>query len=434
MQKPEAILRTIPHLFDLAALLPGEEVCYLVGGALRDALLGVSAHDFDFATPGDPTRLARGFSARVGGRWFFLDRARCQSRVVLRGADGESTSFDFAPFRAADLDGDLRGRDFTANALALELRSGRLHDPLGGAAGIAARHLVPCAKAAFRDDPLRILRGARLAAQLEFTLPPATLELMAAAVPELPRVAGERLGDEVVACVEGPRLGGALAVLAAVKVLGPLFGAVDGLSGALAAVARIDQLRVELAERPAPRALLDAAVGRGFSRHGRLRLAALLRHLAPPGDRSWQERLCLGRDNSRALAAVVATPADQGAELAGFADTERARALWVAARPAPEDRLLWLAALTTDPVQREQLLAALDSYLALNRKGRIPDLVDGDWLQQELGIPPGTALGKALVRLRAAELTGTVQTLDQARKFLKSLGEKSVDKENGPAL
>ncbi|HKK02242.1 MAG TPA: hypothetical protein VJ955_08745, partial [Desulfuromonadales bacterium] len=101
--------RIIPELI---RLLPADQPCYLVGGALRDWLLGRSAADFDFTTPDDPTPLAKRWADATGGRWFMLDDERAYSRVVLRSATGILT-YDFAPFRAADLLADLALRDFT---------------------------------------------------------------------------------------------------------------------------------------------------------------------------------------------------------------------------------------------------------------------------------------------------------------------------------
>ncbi|NIQ97642.1 MAG: CCA tRNA nucleotidyltransferase, partial [Desulfuromonadales bacterium] len=71
--------------------------CWLVGGALRNARLGLPVDDFDFALAVDPTDLARRFATRIGGHWFFLDEARLQSRVVARTDDG-TVSYDFSPW------------------------------------------------------------------------------------------------------------------------------------------------------------------------------------------------------------------------------------------------------------------------------------------------------------------------------------------------
>ncbi|PLX88776.1 MAG: hypothetical protein C0619_12055, partial [Desulfuromonas sp.] len=114
-------LKDNPHLTELTlAAAEAGMSCWLVGGALRDILLGRTVTDIDIATVGDPTSLARQWSKRQGGNWFWLDKERLQSRVML-GSGKFHFYFDFAPLRAASIDQDLHLRDFSINALALPL-------------------------------------------------------------------------------------------------------------------------------------------------------------------------------------------------------------------------------------------------------------------------------------------------------------------------
>ena len=206
-------LLAIPPLSTALLPLPGAADLYLVGGALRNALLGLPVSDFDFASPVDPTALARRFASNCGGRWFCLDVARCQSRVVWAGKGIGPLTFDFAPFRATDLEGDLRARDFTVNALALSLRTRTLHDPLGGGDDLARALLRACSPQAFTDDPLRILRAARLAVGLGFRIAAATQEQAATAAGGLGEVAAERRGDELVRIANQPLAAAGLELL-----------------------------------------------------------------------------------------------------------------------------------------------------------------------------------------------------------------------------
>ncbi|MFO7982283.1 MAG: hypothetical protein R6V08_02420, partial [Desulfuromonadales bacterium] len=109
--------RIVPDLVDLLA--PGQ-ICYLVGGALRNVYLGLPVSDFDFTLADDPTDLAQKFAERLDGHWFSLDETRAQSRVVVKTESGP-VFYDFAPWRAATIEEDLRLRDYTVNALALPL-------------------------------------------------------------------------------------------------------------------------------------------------------------------------------------------------------------------------------------------------------------------------------------------------------------------------
>ncbi|MEJ2699806.1 MAG: hypothetical protein P8Z70_09135, partial [Desulfuromonadales bacterium] len=163
----------MPKLTQL--LRPGQE-CFLVGGALRDWLLEKESGDFDFATPFDPTDLAVRFAGEIGGKWFFLDEARRQSRIVADTEKGTVT-YDFAPFRAPDLEGDLIRRDFTINALAFPLGKGEgedLLDPLRGEEDLKEHLIRACSAECLREDPLRILKGVRHAVALGFRIEPQT--------------------------------------------------------------------------------------------------------------------------------------------------------------------------------------------------------------------------------------------------------------------
>ena len=80
------------------------------------------------------------------------------------------------------------------------------------------------------------------------------------------------------------------------------------------------------------------------------------------------------------------------------------------------------------------LLEVLDALQSLTVNGRIPDLVDGRWMTLNLGVGPGPELGELVAGLRAAELSGRVKTANEARKFLISLREKTIDKKNGRPL
>lgn len=431
-------LLAIPPLPEALLPLPGAAGAYLVGGALRDGLLGRAVTDFDFATPGDPTVLAQSFARRCAGRWFLLDPGRRQSRVVWKAQDGNLLTFDFAPFRAADLEGDLRGRDFTVNALALSLGDRRLHDPLQGRADLAGRQLRTCAPESFAEDPLRVLRAVRLAVTLDFSLDALTRKQAAAHANLLGRVAAERRGDELVSIANHPRALEGLALLEALEITPYIFGRGGdaGQGWVKRSGAGFRHLAI-LADwlgdrRPELAALLTLPVSRSLQRLGRLRLACLL--AAGPFDPAALDGfLALGRDNLRALQVLVPI-ALQGLEPPADLATRRARARWAALGPFVADRLLLGAALAGTEAERDALLNILEAYLSLERGGRIPDLVAGDHICRICGLEPGPRLGQIVDRLRAAELEGTVETPDQARKFLISLREKTVDKKNGKPL
>lgn len=173
----------------------------LVGGAARDWLRGVTPKDYDWAVP-DPAAAARALAATDGGAVFALDEERGYWRVVT----GE-LQHDFVPL-PADLEGDLRRRDFTVNALAL-LPGGRVVDPLGGKKDLSRRTLRMVSEANLRADPLRAWRAARFLTTLGFRLEARTeaaVRRVAAdlAAGHLPFPAWERVRDEIAALMHSP--------------------------------------------------------------------------------------------------------------------------------------------------------------------------------------------------------------------------------------
>lgn len=426
--------RILPDLLDVLSGRP----CWLVGGALRDALRGKDSKDFDLATPDDPTPVARAFAARIRGHWFLMDSLRRQSRVVVPGEAGD-WAFDFAPLRAATLNEDLRLRDFTVNAVAWPLSSSvtkaELIDPLDGRRDIAARVLRACSSGVFDDDPLRVLRGVRLAATLEMEIESETFALMGEAAPELTQVAGERIQGELALIFGAKKAGESLARLRDLGLPPVLFGPCAARGSWEEGVSRVARIVAGL-EQGAGELLAEFPAGEGeggWSASALLKLAALLAGYRPSSDVGVHLRLSRRADNL--LRRLRELPPETLAELHPLRDAApRRRALWVeqlGAEPVPA--LTWLLCQVDDPRRRlPEARRALKDYHDHLRHGRIPDLVDGAWLRRHLGMNDGRMIGDALRKLRAAELSGQVKTPEEARKFLESLVEKNIDKEIDP--
>jgi putative nucleotidyltransferase with HDIG domain len=170
---------------------------WLVGGAVRDALLARPVHDWDFAVDRDALGLARTVADALGGAYFPLDAERGAGRVVLMAADEPRLELDFAALRGADLETDLSARDFSVNALALD-DMGMVVDPTGGQADLAARRLRATSEGAFWDDPVRLLRAVRVAAELGFEIEPRTAAWVRRDASLLAFPAAERVRDELV--------------------------------------------------------------------------------------------------------------------------------------------------------------------------------------------------------------------------------------------
>jgi poly(A) polymerase len=220
---------------------------WIVGGALRDELLGRPVRDVDLAVAGDPAPLARAVADSVRGPVFRLSEAFGAWRVIDRRG---GRVFDVSPLQAETIEGDLARRDFTVNAMARAvgapgaaaegaiaqtaaalasetLPGGDLIDPLGGAADLEARVLRVLGREAYEQDPLRPLRLARFVAELGFEPDPETERLTAEAAPAVASAAGERVFAELRRLVIAD---GALAGLALGDRLGLLRGVLPELA------------------------------------------------------------------------------------------------------------------------------------------------------------------------------------------------------------
>ena len=217
----ERLLASSPVVDELAARFAeaGHELA-LVGGPVRDALLGRSATDWDFATSASPEiseKLLRGWAdaiwlmgqrfGTVGGRRGDVALEITTYRRDTYAADTRKPDVAYGD----SLEGDLLRRDFTVNAMALHIRGRRFVDPYGGLADLRAGVLrTPSTpQQSFSDDPLRMLRAARFAAQLGFAPVPDVLAAVSDMAERIAIVSAERVRDELVKLVwsDTPREG-----------------------------------------------------------------------------------------------------------------------------------------------------------------------------------------------------------------------------------
>ena len=174
----------------VAETLAGEEA-WIVGGAVRDELLGRPVDDLDVACR-EPERAARAYAGRRGGAPFPISTRHGAWRVAHR--DGRTV--DFTPL-AGTIEDDLGTRDFTINAIAVPLAGGEPVDPFGGRDDLASRTLRVVSPSVFEDDPLRLLRAVRLEDELGFRLASETEALVRRHAGLVPRPAAERTVAEL---------------------------------------------------------------------------------------------------------------------------------------------------------------------------------------------------------------------------------------------
>jgi tRNA nucleotidyltransferase (CCA-adding enzyme) len=360
--------------------LPRGEGVYLVGGAVRDLLLGRESFDVDLAVEGDAIEFARGLGGEVTAHGRF-------GTAVVRFPDGRQLDVVTcrretyaAPAALPDvepgtIEDDLARRDFTVNAMAASLGSdfGWIRDPHGGRADLETKVIRVLHPGSFTDDPTRIFRAVRYETRLGFRMDPGTERLARAGMPGVGLLTPARLREEIVALLSEEEIAHTLERLAD-------FAAA---SADAALVERVDALRDAL-DPDAPR--------------WRTRLAVLAReHPDLIG------RLALRREDERAVEAAVAL----APRLAEATDPVEIADL---AGKAPEGALLALA---------EHDSPALRDWFTRLRDVRLE--VTGTDLA-ELGLPESPRVGEILEELRRrtlrGELDGREAELEAARELI----------------
>ncbi len=403
---------------------------HLVGGVLRDRALGLPCHDFDavVATGGQAIaqRLAESLPARLvhlGGKEFAAYR--------LVGAED---SIDLWDREGTSFEEDLARRDFTVNALALDVETGELVDRFGGLEDLQRKVLRAVGPSSFTGDPLRVLRLARLSLKLPgFTPEPATLELAKDSSPDLPRVAGERIREELAQLFAHDDAAEGLVLLGELDLYPGLWLGTPGVPGdGGQAVVELYALGVCIerwdrsldqatgAEGGAP----PAGCARALSSDLRLaRLAVTFRHL-PAGAvpqvqlERFRDRGYLSPREAQAVRALL----DERGMPEGRIEQRRffhrlgplwsAAALSLAAREAavgsPEAALQWLDRLA--PRAQQEAGEAVAP----------PRLVSGDDLKELFGIAPGPKVGELLRAVLEAQVDGAISTRNEALALVRS--------------
>jgi poly(A) polymerase len=179
---------------------------WLVGGCVRDWLLGRESNDIDLIVSQGAIPLARALANAFAGGFFVRDGERDVARAIVRDPNGRTLNVDVSRLRAAELSVDLSLRDFTVNAMAVPIGHigpaghvalAQIIDPFGGRIDLDQRVIRAVTEGAFSDDPLRMLRAVRQAAELGFRIEDATYNLIRRDAPLLSTVAAERVRDEL---------------------------------------------------------------------------------------------------------------------------------------------------------------------------------------------------------------------------------------------
>jgi hypothetical protein len=224
------LLQKISGALPEAAVVPGQ--VYLVGGAVRDAARGKSSHDLDLIVAENALRLARHVADSLGWAYFTLDEDFGVGRVVCLAEGQERQVVDFVQMQGGSLQSDLENRDFTINAMAVDLADpGTLIDPLGGLGDLVNNRLKCCRPTSLVDDPVRTIRAVRMAASFNLAFTPETRQQIGPAVARLGFISAERQRDEFLKTLGAPGPSTSLRILDRFGILELLIPQVADLKG-----------------------------------------------------------------------------------------------------------------------------------------------------------------------------------------------------------
>ena len=448
----------------------GTDSAWVVGGTVRDELLGRPVTDVDVAVAGDPEAAARALARQLRGPVFRLSERFGAWRALDRRA---GRTYDVSALQGDTIEADLARRDFSVNAMARPVAGGDLIDPEGGRRDLEARVLRVLSPAAYEADPLRTLRLARLAAELGFAPDAATEELTRAAVGRLGEASAERIFGELRKLVVAPgalagveladRLGLLRAVLPELHDLHDVdqsrYHHLDVYGHTVEVLARQIELEGRLEEvfgehAPALRAVLREPLADDLDRGQAIRLGALLHDVGKPATRGVRPdgRVTfighdeLGERMVRDICRRLRTSERLSRFLEGLTRTHLVLGFLVHQRPL-DRRAVYRYLTTTSPVEVEVTLLscadrlatrgrnaeqAIEAHLELahdlmgaalawRADGPPAAPVRGNDLARELGMRPGPELGRLLRRLEEAAFTGEASDRDQAVALARSL-------------
>jgi putative nucleotidyltransferase with HDIG domain len=469
----EERLANQPAVLAARSGLATQQTAWIVGGALRDALLGAPLiADLDLVVSGDAAAPARAIAKAAGRSAFPLSEEFGAWRVV-----GDGWLCDVTPMQGDAIEDDLTQRDFTVNAMALPLFGGTLVDPTDGQRDLKRRTLRLVAPDAYERDRLRPLRLIRFATELGFDVDQQTASATREWGPRVIEAAGERVYAELRRIVVAPRAADGLKLASELNVLGAVLPELEALQGieqsqfhhldvydhtieVLNSLAEIDARLARYFPDDAAqlRRVLDEPLGDELTRAQALRFAALLhdigkadtRRLTDSGRVTFIGHDALGADMVRKLCLRLRTSERVREFIAQITRHHLVLGFLVHERPLSQ-RAIYRYLKLCSPVEVEVTLLTCADRIATRGKNAEPAIeahldlarelmsaalrwradgpprapLRGDELAEELGIEPGPDLGRLLGELEEASYAGEVTTADQAVEYARRLRENS---------
>ncbi len=448
---------------------------YLVGGTVRELLLGSQMHDLDLTVNRQTLELARELAAALGGTFVLLDEQERSARVVWQGQE-----LDLTEFRAPDLPGDLQKRDFTLNAMAMDLKSlgkpgePEIIDPWGGREDLAAGRLQLLQPENFLKDPVRLLRAFRFAATHGFELTPEVQEAVRQYGAAIAGTPGERIHQELFRLLAAPRAYPVLRQMEELGFLGRIFPELEDMKGVVQngyhhldvfehSLAALAQLEKVLA---APEAYFKETAGyvadyaRQDKKAALLKLAALFHDVGKPPTQEFREdqerytfyhherlgeeifqgaaaRLRFSQEETRTVTRLIELHMRPFLLLPDYRqETLSQRALGRLIRAGrPELAGVFLLAMADSlagqgalkPDDAEAVLADFCDQVYFFLKERVepleqrPRLLTGEDLIRELHLEPGPEFRRLLTAVEEAALAGEISTREEALALVRGL-------------
>jgi len=464
---------------------------FIVGGFIRDSLLDRAVRDLDLAVEGEAKTFAGALASKLGASMFVLHLKAGMYRLTLPGQAFDQ--IDIGEI-AGTLNDDLIRRDFTIDAMAVSItprdENDRLIilDPAGGLSDLSNKIIRAVAPDIFQNDPARLLRGIRLAAEIGFRIEPATERLITGNAPLAEKVAGERTREDLIKLFSLPTTGAVVEYLDRLGLLTHIFPELEPSRGVdqpiehnwdvlihqLKAVASLDWVfrRGNWPYAPAeaqglipwPNAVesyFEASVNSGASRLALTRIAALIHDIAKPETKTLApngrvrfyghpargaetalamlSRLRFSQKEIKFIATLVELhmrPTQMGPD----SIQPTPKAVYRFLRDAGDAAIATLYLSLADHLAARGPTLELANFrehvtivaYVLSERGRqlakAPQrLVDGNELQSRFGLKPGPDLGRILEEVNEARATGEISTKEEGL----ALAERLIDKAKG---
>jgi len=458
---------------------------YLVGGMLRDLILGreKESPDFDFCLKRGAISFGRKLAKKIKSGFVVLDKEHGACRLVKKISEKVYT-LDFADFRANTLEEDLRHRDFTINAMALELGSALLKqdlnnffiDPHQGRRDLKFKTIKAVHKNSFIEDPLRILRAFSFSAMFGFKIDKETLKLAKQAKEKLEQVSGERIRDELFKIFDSCHAFDNLVMMDKLKILKILFPEIEKMRGvnqgpyhhldiwkhSLETLRQLEGLIKEIKRRREIRDYLNEIISGDRKRRALMMLGAILHDIGKPkalrredGKIKFHGHERIGFEISEAIARRLKLACDEINSLQkivlwhlrpgylGDQEEVTPRAIFRYFRDTQEEAVSTLllsiadqratrGPLTTKKsrAQHEKIVFGLVREYFRRKKEQKPlRLVNGDDLMKQFKLEPSPLIGKMLSEIEELQAIGKIKNrMEALRAARKVIFEQNLKK------